>query len=127
MCFIRPGQLSSCTCTKECGCGGGETEPEIIKSCPSKDKPKVVDCSDKIEYCALGDDNTMCKYCGVGPACSEAFCANELSDADIKDLLDKHNELRAKVANGLQDGQPSATNMKKLKWDTELARIGKKC
>ena len=84
-----------------------------------------MDCSDKEEYCKLGSDNTMCKYCGVNSTCTETFCSNELSDKDIKEIVEKHNELRAKVANGLQNDQPKAANMKKLKWDQELARIGK--
>ena len=42
---------------------------------------------------------------------------------EIKTVLNKHNELRAKVANGQQIGQPPAANMKKLKWSSELATI----
>ena len=41
-------------------------------------------------------------------------------------ILNKHNELRAKVANGQQIGQPSASNMKKLKWSPELAKIAQR-
>ena len=41
-------------------------------------------------------------------------------------MLDKHNNLRAKIANGQESGQPSAVNMKKLKWSEELARIAQR-
>nr|QEE04218.1 venom allergen [Scolopendra subspinipes] len=44
-----------------------------------------------------------------------------LSAADKARLVDAHNRLRAKVANGQQDGQPSAANMKELVWDDALA------
>ena len=66
----------------------------------------------------------MCLYCGIGEHCSTVH-ANGLSDAEKQEILDKHNELRAQVANGQQDGQPGASNMKKLKWDDELAANGK--
>ena len=66
----------------------------------------------------------MCMYCGIGSNCNSVFTRG-LNDAEKKELLDKHNELRAKVANGQQDGQPSAANMKKLVWDDELAANGK--
>ncbi len=37
--------------------------------------------------------------------------------------MDKHNELRRKVAKGQERGQPAATNMNKLEWSDELAKI----
>ena len=79
------------------------------------------DCPNQAQYCTLGEDNTMCKYCGIGATCNDAVISNEMNDAMKTELLDKHNELRAKVANGNEDGQPSATNMNKLEWDDELA------
>ena len=65
----------------------------------------------------------MCMYCGVGSTCDTVY-ANSLTDAEKQEILDKHNELRSKVANGQEAGQPSAANMKKLKWDDELASNG---
>ena len=58
-------------------------------------------------------------------------CGNELKftgldDATKKILLDKHNELRQKVASGGEAGQPGAANMKKLVWDDELATIAQR-
>ena len=44
-----------------------------------------------------------------------------LSQSDKDTILAKHNELRSKVANGKQSGQPPAANMKKMVWDEELA------
>uniref|UniRef100_A0A4D5R9K8 Cysteine-rich venom protein n=1 Tax=Scolopendra viridis TaxID=118503 RepID=A0A4D5R9K8_SCOVI len=43
-----------------------------------------------------------------------------LTSVDKNQLVDAHNKLRAKVANGQQSGQPSAANMKQLKWDDDL-------
>ena len=122
MCLVdvAAGMIHQCTCTAECGCSGETVAPP--PSCPSDTPPKAVDCSDQAQYCALGSDNTMCKYCGVGPDCNDAVCANELSEKEIKEIVDKHNELRSKVALGQQAGQPSAANMNKLAWDPELAR-----
>uniref|UniRef100_A0A646QDZ6 Cysteine-rich venom protein n=1 Tax=Hemiscolopendra marginata TaxID=943146 RepID=A0A646QDZ6_9MYRI len=36
-------------------------------------------------------------------------------------LLDLHNKFRQKVANGQQPNQPSASNMKEVHWDDEIA------
>jgi len=71
-------------------------------------------------------DHTMTIY--PGPA---AECGFELKfsglDADTKkELLDKHNEQRQKVAAGNEAGQPSATNMRKLVWDEELETIAQR-
>ena len=93
------------------------------RKCP-RDEIPMETCPDKSEYCKLGSDHTMCQYCRIGPTCPN-FCNNQLTDKDKEELLVNHNVFRRKVARGLQKGQPSASNMKKLKWDDELARIGK--
>ena len=49
-----------------------------------------------------------------------------LSQSDKDAVLAKHNELRSKVANGKQSGQPPAANMKKMVWDEELAKEAQK-
>ena len=46
-------------------------------------------------------------------------------------IVDKHNELRSKVANGqetrgVDGGQPKAANMRKLVWNDELAEIAQR-
>jgi len=124
-CFVTAGLLHPCTCTEECGCEGVST----VVSCPAKQVPKTPDCTaDQDKYCSLGPDNTMCKYCGVNKreSCFKAFCHHGLTQIETDLILNKHNELRAKVANGQQIGQPSAANMKKLKWSTELAKIAQR-
>ena len=49
--------------------------------------------------------------------------------SEKQEIVDKHNELRSKVAKGLEirgaDGkpQPSASNMRKLSWDDDIAIV----
>ena len=88
---------------------------------PTTANPDEGGCPNQPKYCKLGNDNTMCKYCGIGSTCNHQVINNEMTEAMKQEILDKHNELRAKVANGQEAGQPSATNMKKLIWDDELA------
>ena len=64
----------------------------------------------------------MCKYCDIGITCNDQVIETGLTNLWKTELLNKHNELRAKVANGQEHGQPSAQNMNKLEWDDELAR-----
>jgi len=49
-----------------------------------------------------------------------------LSQTAKDTILDLHNEARSRVALGNQRGQPSAANMMKLTWSTELENIAQK-
>uniref|UniRef100_A0A646QD03 Cysteine-rich venom protein n=1 Tax=Hemiscolopendra marginata TaxID=943146 RepID=A0A646QD03_9MYRI len=44
-----------------------------------------------------------------------------IDDLTKAKILELHNKARAKVANGQQSGQPTASNMKELQWSNELA------
>lgn len=98
----------------------------------------------------------MCKYCGVGlcsqAVCKRLLTQVSMNftsqgrdfvvlsriwlrgalrrhfvfQAEKETLLNKHNNLRAKIANGQQSGQPSAANMNKLVWSDELAKIAQR-
>ena len=51
----------------------------------------------------------------------------KLSTADQQEIVNKHNALRRQVAKGLETQgrpgpQPSATNMREMVWDADLAR-----
>uniref|UniRef100_A0A646QDH2 Cysteine-rich venom protein n=1 Tax=Hemiscolopendra marginata TaxID=943146 RepID=A0A646QDH2_9MYRI len=66
-------------------------------------------------------------FSGWGCATSE----RGLDEQTKKLILDLHNKARQKVATGQQSGQPSASNMKELHWDDEIAanaqRVAEKC
>ena len=50
-----------------------------------------------------------------------------MNTIDQQSILDKHNALRRQVANGQESRgspgpQPSASNMRQVKWDADLAK-----
>merc|ERR1712142_429134 len=67
--------------------------------------------------CTYPADHTMTLYPGPADVCGDDLKFSGLDDATKKALLDKHNELRQKVASGGEAGQPGAANMRKLVWD----------
>merc|ERR1719308_125855 len=76
--------------------------------------------------CSYPGDHTMTVYPGPADECGNELKFTGLDEATKKILLDKHNELRQKVASGGEAGQPGAANMKKLVWDDELATIAQR-
>lgn len=46
-----------------------------------------------------------------------------MSDEVRKQLLEQHNQLRRKIARGLQADQPPAADMREMEWNEELATI----
>jgi len=87
---------------------GGELEDEV----PSNE-----------EYCNYVDSHTMCIYPGPSVSCASKTIFRGLSEEAKQLILDRHNELRSYVALGLETNgaQPSASNMKKLVWNDEIA------
>lgn len=52
----------------------------------------------------------------------------QVTETDKKDIVNLHNELRRRLAKGLEQRgspgpQPSAANMRELQWDEELAMM----
>ena len=43
------------------------------------------DCNeDKVKYCPLGDDHTLCQYCGINhKECQDSFCQHGLSEVNF--------------------------------------------
>ena len=94
------------------------------------------------EFCSTNSQHTMCKYPvspvsfvfdqdsyvfqGPSDDCSSKTVFRELTDAAKQDILDKHNELRRRVARGQEVGQPGAGNMRKLVWNTELETVAQR-
>merc|ERR1719206_1326328 len=76
--------------------------------------------------CSYPGDHTMTVYPGPADESGNELKFTGLDEGTKKILLDKHNELRQKVASGGEAGQPGAANMKKLVWDDELATIAQR-
>merc|ERR1712111_320987 len=75
------------------------------------------------EYCAISQEHTMCKYSGPSPACAAKTSINTITEEQKKIIVDKHNELRRRVAKGQEPDQPPASNMKEMVWNEEIALI----
>ncbi|CAG9765268.1 unnamed protein product [Ceutorhynchus assimilis] len=45
----------------------------------------------------------------------------KVTEAEAEIIVDKHNELRMQIANGEIEGQPRGVNLKRLKYDEDLA------
>ena len=95
------------------------------------------------EYCAIDSGHTMCVHTvrhtstapghlltlqGPSDACAAKTVERDLTEAAKQGLVDKHNELRRKVARGEETSgpQPAASNMRKLVWNDELAVIAQR-
>ena len=129
-CFVATegaGMLAPCTCKAECGCS--DKIPALPK-CDNSVVPKNPDCTaHKNIFCKLdyhGLKNTRCIYCGVDMTACYKVCERTLSEADIKVIVYTHNQVRRKVAKGLETrgvggGQPKAADMFELAWDPVLA------
>jgi len=125
--FEREGSPGSRFCFKEGDLevvcedddGAGGSEPPPIQGGPTpgiEEPPPEVGRS----VCSYSSDHTLNLY--PEPA---ATCGSELIYAGLEPwakelLLDKHNEMRQRVAAGTEPGQPTASNMMKLVWNEEL-------
>jgi len=65
--------------------------------------------------------STICEAFGAPDGCSLEMKTRGMSEELSKVMLDKHNQLRRKLAKGEQENEPSAANMKKLVWNKKLA------
>jgi len=121
-CFVtNQGNMEPCTCSTECGCGAGGSEGPAAPEAPTCDSSSVP--TDFDVRCGNGykQGNTMCMFTGIGSGCNGKVCLRELTQEQKDAILDKHNQLRRKVAKGEQEGQPGASNMSQLTWNDELA------
>jgi len=126
-CFVdwTIGRLANCDPDKAgCSGSGKPTACEISKT--------STEC-----YCEISKSHTMCLYPATDPAnppsqCAKLLSRNIIKRKDKKAIVDKHNELRRKVAKGLEskgvgsEKQPPATDMYKLKWNDELATLAQR-
>jgi len=111
----------------KCSKKGKKTELVVIEGCnccEGATEPPTSDCD--YSTMSTGSDHTMNL-----PKPDKDTCAPKdyrVSQDDIDIILDTHNKLRAKVANGDESlgcpgPQPSATNMMELKWNSQLAEV----
>ncbi|XP_014222130.1 venom allergen 3-like [Trichogramma pretiosum] len=96
----------------------------------------LINFGDAQNYCNLnkcqGNSHTMCQYRSnnAGSKCGRVLSAG-LSENEKRTIVNVHNQLRQKVANGregrgLPGPQPAAKNMQNLQWDNELATIAQR-
>merc|ERR1712061_229654 len=138
VCFS--GQTSNtvkqCDCWVDaCNCVAEASIPLTKKpiTCSKDDSEQC--CEQKKTFCQLGMDNTECKYCRDelhSHNCGHHVFVNDINDDSEKAILvDKHNELRRKVAKGEEakhaktskGPQPPASNMNELVWNDEVAKM----
>jgi len=82
------------------------------------------------DYCSLCQGkHSLCLYDGsIAAACGKTVdmsLKSSVTDAEKTFIVDKHNELRRRIANGEDDisSMPKAGNMMELEWDDEVAKI----
>jgi len=76
------------------------------------------------KYCRISPTHTLCQFKPGVPAAECGRVVKNRMTPELKQaLLDLHNNLRARVARGEEGVQPGASNMQRLVWSDELARI----
>jgi len=78
------------------------------------------------DYCSFSPNHQLCNKDtgGVSRSCGTGgILASGVSQSMMEEIVDGHNMYRGRVARGEVRGQTSATNMRQLVWDQELARI----
>ena len=75
-----------------------------------------VHCATSNHICT--DAGGVSRSCGV-----EGILTSGVSEAMVAEVVAQHNVYRARVARGEVRGQTSASNMRQLVWDPELARV----
>ncbi|KAL1505675.1 hypothetical protein ABEB36_005181 [Hypothenemus hampei] len=63
---------------------------------------------------------SFCGFINCASRCGKIY-ANNVTQADAQIIVDKHNELRQLIANGKVPGQPRGINLKRMKYDQNLA------
>lgn len=82
-------------------------------------------------YCRMSYQHTMCTSPGPGPACRGGVMARGVSTKEAGQIVALHNAVRGRVARGEEHRgrpgpQPSASNMRQVYWDPELAAIAQR-
>jgi hypothetical protein len=95
--------------------------------CQSKSRSYPALCSSVAPTTAVSpagsSSSTVSNAGSTSSTSSQCYYRNRLSASQKAAILDKHNELRNKVASGSEARQPAATNMLELQWDDNLESI----
>ncbi|XP_076630607.1 venom allergen 3-like [Colletes latitarsis] len=93
----------------------------------------ALSCSNYNNWCSRnGGKHTLCLYPNPAPASScVSVISTGLTQAEKNEIVNKHNELRQRVASGQEKRgrpgpQPPAANMQLMSWDDELAEIAQR-
>jgi len=81
------------------------------------------DKTDPVGSGCVATDSLICKSVGAPEGCSLELTKTGLTEDQTKAILEKHNQVRRKVAMGEYEfaNQPKAADMKKLVWNETLA------
>ncbi|XP_068217770.1 uncharacterized protein [Palaemon carinicauda] len=82
-------------------------------------------------YCSFTPLHTLCPHENAGKHCGNQVQYRGVTPKDAAMIIDYHNKFRAIVAQGRETRgatgpQPSASNMRMLEWDDELAIIAQR-
>jgi len=121
--YIKDGDTSITYCFKDTGPYSIASEACTGTTTASSSQGGGGGGGSQASYCALAADHTMCLYTGPAATCAAKTHERELTAAAKTAIVDKHNEVRRKVAKGEETNgnQPAASNMRMLKWNDELA------
>jgi len=118
-------------CVEACTCSRDETTTEYLTTAtdPPAPPPVITDPpapTTECDYSVYGPTHTM--NLPANAECGPNQIIGGVSEIDKETILRKHNELRAKVANGLEtqgspSPQPSAANMLEMRWNSQLAEV----
>jgi len=83
------------------------------------------------DYCSFTPKHTMCQYKGLGGKCGDKLFQRGVTKAEMVEILEVHNRLRAKLARGeekrgVPGPQPPAANMRAMEWDDELSIVAQR-
>jgi len=94
----------------------------------SETKTTDEDTSEQNKYCVASRGHSRCKNKGQSEKCKCVTIYRTLSKDAKQAILDKHNELRRKVAKGEErrNNQPKAADMREMVWNNELETVAQR-
>merc|ERR1711915_175222 len=75
------------------------------------------------DYCSISKRHTMCLYKGPSASCAKKTMFGGFTEVGKQAILDKHNELRRKIAKGEEKGMPPAASSNTTNAETLLMEL----